>query len=555
MLIKRKIIILNFILISFILGISLENLRVAREIIYIDGDSKKVGKAKLRQLDSDLTHDMIFNRTGRIVLLYNNNDLIAVEKILLNLNELTSKILNSVKDNLAMGMPDKSEQLYKILLNDIQEYISRSNNLIAAARNKSQNIKQLEERFAAQYSIVDETLKKTNFEITAWDEENHKISLKTLSTFQSETYIISLILLSIIGFSINRTFIWIFNPQAEIMKSMDSLSKGNLDITIPYLNKEDEMGQMAKALEIFRNNALQIQKMNEEKKSFEANAEIDRKKVLSDLANKFNSTVTQVSTTVGLAAEEMEATSKNMADSSKANSSRVTDLVQYASTASTNVSTVASAAEELSASVKELERQIGESTNNVNGAVKQAEIATTTISGLSTATEKISHVTSLITDIAAQVNILALNATIEASRAGEAGKGFGVVALEVKGLALQTTKALEQITEQINAIKAESSNAVNFIEGISKTINEISRISSSISHTIQDQGIATTEIAKNITQAAKWVEDLYKNSEGVKAFTDQNMNSANEMLKACGELSSQAGVLNNEVSKFVKGIL
>ncbi|MDF2964880.1 MAG: aer [Rickettsiaceae bacterium] len=555
MLIKKKMALANAALMLFILFSLIANLKISSAIDYEINNLLLESTISGLHAEADMAHDAIYGQTQTLLRMAETGQEAQSERISADLKEQHEMIVENISTIIATkGLPLELKALYEKLLRDAKEYVVISKNILAGVKNHLSNLASLEDSFTNKYFSMQEAGGELDNSLDKWRIKIKQESIEFIKYTKVVNTVMSLVLVFLLAFVIYKTSVWIFKPQQAIINAMEAISNGNLKKEIPYLSNEDEMGQMAQALEVFKKNALEIQRMNEEKKSLEEKAEKERKRVLNELANKFNSTVTQVSTTVGLAAEEMEATSKNMADSSKTNSARVEELVQYASTASTNVSTVASAAEELSASVKELERQINDSTNNVNGAVKQAEIAATTINGLSSATEKISSVTSLISDIAAQVNILALNATIEASRAGDAGKGFGVVALEVKGLAQQTTKALEQITEQINSIQAESVNAVKFIEGINKTISEISRISSSIAKTIQDQGVATTEIAKNIHEAAKWVQDLYKNSEGVKEFTNQNMNAAGEMLNACSELASQANHLNKEVEKFVKGI-
>jgi methyl-accepting chemotaxis protein len=555
MLIKKKMALANAALMLFILFSLIANLKISSAIDYEINNLLLESTISGLHAEADMAHDAIYGQTQTLLRMAETGQEAQSERISADLKEQHEMIVENISTIIATkGLPLELKALYEKLLRDAKEYVVISKNILAGVKNHLSDLASLEDSFTNKYFSMQEAGGELDNSLDKWRIKIKQESIEFIKYTKVVNTVMSLVLVFLLAFVIYKTSVWIFKPQQAIINAMEAISNGNLKKEIPYLSNEDEMGQMAQALEVFKKNALEIQRMNEEKKSLEEKAEKERKRVLNELANKFNSTVTQVSTTVGLAAEEMEATSKNMADSSKTNSARVEELVQYASTASTNVSTVASAAEELSASVKELERQINDSTNNVNGAVKQAEIAATTINGLSSATEKISSVTSLISDIAAQVNILALNATIEASRAGDAGKGFGVVALEVKGLAQQTTKALEQITEQINSIQAESVNAVKFIEGINKTISEISRISSSIAKTIQDQGVATTEIAKNIHEAAKWVQDLYKNSEGVKEFTNQNMNAAGEMLNACSELASQANHLNKEVEKFVKGI-
>ena len=263
------------------------------------------------------------------------------------------------------------------------------------------------------------------------------------------------------------------------------------------------------------------------------------------------SNVSEVTDIVASAAAELQNTAESMSATAEQTSKQSSAVAAASEQASTNVQTIASAAEELASSLEEVGRQVTESSTIAQSAVQEAQKTNEAVEGLATASSKIGEVVDLINDIASQTNLLALNATIEAARAGEAGKGFAVVASEVKNLATQTAKATDEIGGQINAIQDATGNAVMAIEGISETINRISEIGASIAAAVEEQGAATNEISQNMQEAAQGTESVSDKIGEVNRGAGDTGQAATEMLGATGELSQQAGVLKDEVDRYL----
>jgi methyl-accepting chemotaxis protein len=340
-------------------------------------------------------------------------------------------------------------------------------------------------------------------------------------------------------------------PIIAMTSAMTHLAKGDTTVAVPSLGRKDEIGGMADAVQVFKENAIEKVKMEEAQKEAEKRTEQEKRQAMLDLADSLESSVKSIVEGVSAAATEMESTAQSMSATAEETNRQSTTVASAAEEASTNVQTVASAAEELSSSIEEVGRQVTQSSKVASAAVTEAEATNTSVKGLAVAAEKIGAVVSLIQDIAEQTNLLALNATIEAARAGEAGKGFAVVASEVKSLANQTAKATEEIGGQIAAIQGSTTEAVTAIGGISKIIGELDEIAASISAAVEEQGAATQEIARNVQQAAQGTGDVSSNIGGIAQAAGETGAAATQVLTAAQGLAKQSAELRSEIDKFL----
>ncbi|MDV7339105.1 methyl-accepting chemotaxis protein [Terasakiella sp. A23] len=344
------------------------------------------------------------------------------------------------------------------------------------------------------------------------------------------------------------------NPITKMTENMHELATGNLKVKILEGERNDEIGEMADALRIFRKNAEEVETLREEQEAAQRHAEEKQRAVLHKMADDFEANVSGVVEAVDNAAQNMQTTAQGMSATASATSDQSSVVASAAEQATNNVQTVASASEELSASIGEISRQVETSTAIAQNAVQEASQASETVQGLSSAADKVGEVVQLITSIAEQTNLLALNATIEASRAGEAGKGFAVVASEVKNLADQTSRATAEIAEQIEAMQSATGNAVQAIQGITHTIDSMNDISSSISIAVEEQGAATTEISKNVQEAANGTLEVTNTIESVSIAAAETGNASNMVLSASDDLGTQASALKDVVSQFLKQV-
>ena len=335
---------------------------------------------------------------------------------------------------------------------------------------------------------------------------------------------------------------------------MSRLAEGDLTVTIEGAERGDQIGDMARAVGVFKDNAIRIREVEAEQARLAEAAEAKRKADLADLAARLESTVKGIAEAVKQSASRMHDSASTMNDAAERTKTRSTAVAAASEEASVNVQTVASAAEELSSSINEIGRQAQSSATVAQRASAQASQTTSTMAGLSEAADRIGQVVKLINDIASQTNLLALNATIEAARAGEAGRGFAVVASEVKNLAGQTARATEDIAAQIAAIQGETRQAASAIKGIETVIAEINEIASSTAAAVEQQSSATAEIARNVQQAAIGTDEVSSNITGVLEAAAETDIHARAALDNSTQLSDQAERLEQAVLSFLAGI-
>ncbi len=342
-------------------------------------------------------------------------------------------------------------------------------------------------------------------------------------------------------------------PIVTITSTMSELANGNKQVKIPFADRKDEIGSMAEAVEVFKDNMIKNDEMIAAQEVERKAKELRAEKIAQRTAS-FDNVIKLVLGTVSSASQQMEASAQSMQAAAEETNVQSTAVAAASEQASTNVQTVAAATEELSSSIQEISRQVAQSSRVVTQAVKEATETKELVRSLDTTAGKIGQVVALITDIAEQTNLLALNATIEAARAGEAGKGFAVVASEVKNLATQTAKATEEISGQINGIQNATKSSVAAIERIFETIEQVNGISATIASAVEEQGAATKEIARNVEQAASGTREVSTNIVGVTQAASETGQVSTQVLEAAKELAKQSTTLRSEVDTFLTDI-
>jgi methyl-accepting chemotaxis protein len=343
-------------------------------------------------------------------------------------------------------------------------------------------------------------------------------------------------------------------PLQRMNATMGLIAGGNLEEKIVYAERRDEIGDMAKALGVFKDNGLRVRQMEADQKDTELRTATQRKADMHKLANDFEAAVGEIVDTVSSASTELEASAGTLTVTAERSQELTTAVAAASEEASTNVQSVASATEEMASSVNEISRQVQESASIAGQAVEQARKTNDRVGDLAKAAARIGDVVELINSIAGQTNLLALNATIEAARAGEAGRGFAVVASEVKALAEQTAKATGEISTQISGIQAATQESVGAIKEIGDTIGRMSEIASTIASAVEEQGAATQEISRNVQQAAQGTMQVSANITDVQRGASETGSASSQVLSAAQSLSSESNRLKLEVGKFLSSV-
>ena len=345
----------------------------------------------------------------------------------------------------------------------------------------------------------------------------------------------------------------IATPIVAMTEAMTRLARHDLTVEIPSLDRGDEIGAMAGAVQVFKDNTFAADRLADSAEAARR-AKDERAARLEKLVGEFETEAASAVGSLTHASGEMEATARSMSATAATTDDQASAVAQAAEMSRSGVQTVAAAAEQLTASIGEINRQVVQAARVSGNAVADARRTDDVVRALAEGARKISDVVGLITSIASQTNLLALNATIEAARAGEAGRGFAVVASEVKSLAQQTAKATEEIGVQIGEVQAATNEAVGAISNIVTVIEEVGAIAAAIAAAVEEQGAATAEIARNVQETAASTETVSSNIAGVSRAANDTGAAASQVLGASGHLSAQATRLSDEVSRFIEGV-
>lgn len=346
----------------------------------------------------------------------------------------------------------------------------------------------------------------------------------------------------------------ISGPLARMTGDMNKLASRNYDFEILYTDSRNEIGELARALEVFRENAREGDRLRAEQEEAKARQADERCKMMNAMADSFEAQVGGIVEIVGSAATELEALATQLSASAEEASRQSASVAGASEQASANVQTVAAAAEQLSASIRDISRNITDTASTAKICTRSAQTSKEKLSNLEKLIAQIDTVLQSIVDVAEQTNLLALNATIEAARAGDAGKGFAVVASEVKSLATRTQQMTDEISSLIKAIKDGSGETVMSVDEILRQIEAVGEKTTSVAASVEEQNNSTVEISRNIQQASQGTQEVSANVVGIQQAANESASATASLRDSAGSLSKQSAELKTAVRGFISQV-
>lgn len=385
--------------------------------------------------------------------------------------------------------------------------------------------------------------------------QNAARSLEAVRSWSRDIFLgaggVSLVVCLGLGVLIGRSITVPLNRMIEVMKR---LTEGEFTLDVPHKETGSEIGQMARALEVFRETGLRTRELEEEQKAREIQAREEKRVMMQSLANSFDQSVGRIMGSLSSSSGALNETARSLSQVSTATSTEAESVAAASEQTSVNVQMVASAAEEMSSSISEIGRQVRNASASSQKAAEAVQQTGSQIHKLADMANRIGDVISIISEIAEQTNLLALNATIESARVGEAGKGFAVVAGEVKALATETAKATESIAGLVRDIQDETRTAVSSVEDIGKVIKDLENASAAIAAAMEEQGATTEAVARNVSEAATGIGEVTRSIQSVNGGAVQTSSASGQVMSAAQDLSSQAETMRVEVEKFLATI-
>lgn len=519
-------------------------------------DALMAGPVRQAEVAADLNsaiwaaHAKLYRLAATAANETDSNKILAMAK---EASAASAKILDAVKavEEFQADDATRSPTLQKLHA-AAASYLKQAKNAIEMADGDAGSammfIKGAERPFAEIDKLTDE------LSVQSSEAKDREIA-RSSARLEQQQRMLGMIILAValagfaISFRIGRS---ISKPVVAMASAMRELAGGKFDVQLPGLERADEVGQMARAVDEFKAQAI-AKAEREAAEREQRNRELANRQQeeLHRLADKFEAAVGEIVGTVSHASTDLETAAQGLTRNTETTRELSVKVSAASAETSANVQSVASATEEMASSVTEISRQVQESSRVACEAVDQARQTDGRITTLSQAADRIGDVTKLITTIAEQTNLLALNATIEAARAGDAGRGFAVVAQEVKALASQTAKATGEIASQIAEIQTATKDSVAAIKEIGGTIGRVSEIASSIAAAIEQQGAATQEIARNVQQAALGSNNVAGNVAEVQRSATDAGSASSQVLSSAQLLAGESTRLKQEMERFL----
>ena len=555
MTVKTKLFLVTLLSIGMVFYLGLTSYLVEADMASEIQQTQESTKVLRRHMTGDMMHDAMRADVLQAALGLQQKDPQMIAEAKASLAEHSGEFLDNLRENLSSNVSRrigdslrKAEPALRAYSESASRYVEAASADLKAGTSTSA---QLMPAFVQSFENLAVMQEDTTQLIETGMEQQAKAQEEKAAWANKKVMLASVLAIIFAGLVPVFSQSLLFRPLTALIETMNALTGGGRNVTVPYVGRSDEVGEMASALVVFQRNAEEKVRLEREQEEQKLVAERDRRQAVLDLADRFEIGVGELVKNVAAAATELQATSSSMRRISQVAVEQAGSVAAASEQTAHNANTVAAATEELSASFGEINQRVTNSTEIIQNAVTQTQDTAGHVKRLDDAARKIGEVVRLISDIAEQTNLLALNATIEAARAGDAGKGFAVVASEVKALANQTAKATEEVETQIRAIQAAVHESSKAMTGVTQSIDKVRDISGAIAGAIEEQNSATLSIASNVAETSRASTEIKANIDGVLHASEETGSAAGEVLAAAEELGRSGELLSQQVERFL----